>query len=78
MEQETKKKYEFYSVELETWGAHERNDGGFRLHYAANIGVGTVTFFKKDGEIMVDNEYMSKEFVEQVLAYFNANAIVHN
>lgn len=71
-----KKKHQFYSVELETWASHENNDGGFTLHYHADIGTGTVTFFNKKGKLMMDNEHTSNEFVDELLAYFYSTATV--
>lgn len=68
--------YTFYDVKLETWSPHKQNDGGFKLSYVANIGFGEAVFFKKDGEVYVDDEYMSKQFVTELLDYFQSTLIL--
>lgn len=68
-------KYIFYNVELEPWSPHERNDGGFKLRYEANIGFGEVVFFKKDAKVYVDDEYMSEQFVTELFQYFQSTLI---
>lgn len=68
-------KYTFYAVELEPWGPHERNDGGFKLRYEASNGFGEVVFFKKDGKVYVDDEYMSEQFVTELFQYFQSTLI---
>lgn len=79
-------KYEFEWVVLEeTWEAHERNQGGFRLSYGYkglppfNLFWGTLTFFRDNkGNLKCDNERMDLEFVEQALLHFARKATLIN
>ncbi len=61
----------------------DTSDGYFYDEKPANImfvwgvdgfGFGTTTFFYKDGKLLCDNEYMSKEQIKMLLCKFVDNA----
>jgi len=67
-----------YNVEIDsvgTWTKHEYNNGGIRINWSANIGFGQLDIFmNKEGRLIVDSEYMGKDFVLEVLEALVDNA----
>ena len=59
----------FHDVQLtETWEAHERNKGGFKLAWSSEKGFGEVSFFvRNDGKVVCDNERESPEFIKSLM-----------
>lgn len=57
---------------LNAWGPWAGNDGGFRIMWACEIGIGELTFYNdKDGVLHYDsNEYLDDEFCEELLVEF--------
>ena len=55
--------------EIVPWSPNERNEGGFVVRWSKKrIGFGELTFkVDKYGKFHCDNEYMSREFVQDVL-----------
>ena len=74
------KNYNFTYVGLgDTWDKHEGNDGGFVIEWSCeNIGFGTLTFIKKDGQVICDTETMNKEFCKQALEEFFMKVEIKN
>lgn len=67
-----------YEIEIRSicgWGKHwtenddlTSGDGGFMIGWSAmGIGFGELTVSFKDGKIQIDDECMSREFVEAVM-----------
>jgi hypothetical protein len=56
-------------VDIETWGEHEGNNGGIRIHWSTDdIGFGTIDIVKdKDNSLRISSECMGQAFVEKVL-----------
>jgi len=53
---------------IESWGPHERNDGGFLVKWSKpHVGFGELSFFIKDGKLHCNTECMGRKFVKQVL-----------
>lgn len=58
-----------------TWDQGERNNGGFRIAWACEIGFGQLTFYvDKDGVLCCHTELMDDEFCLEVLAEFYRRA----
>ena len=60
---------------VSTWSKHRGNNGGLRINWLANVGFGQLDIFMdEEGKLVVDSEYMGKEFVMEVLEALVDNA----